>query len=266
MFYATWSRGFRPGGINRRGDIPPYDADFLTNYELGWKTTFGPLRWNGAIYHQRWKAFQFSFLGENSFTEIHNGKDANINGVETDINYVSGGLTLNAAAAYTDAKTKGNICGEITDTTSDCSLSFVLGADRQPAAGHSEVQGLSDGALQLAGVRRRQGPCPGRARLQGSARRPAQPDAAVGRWLRLRASGIPVLRSQFVARQDQVFGHGRFVRGPRLAAGGTSRLFVTNLFDSTDELSRGINCGSCTRTLIVPGRPRTIGIRAGLKF
>ena len=45
-----------------------------------------------------------------------------------------------------------------------------------------------------------------------------------------------------------------------------AELFVTNLFDSRDELSRGVNCGSCTRTLIVPGRPRTIGVRAGVKF
>src|SRR4029079_10916620 len=74
MFYATWSRGFRPGGIHRRGDIEPYAPDYQTNYELGWKTTLmnGRLRWNGAVYHQIWKKFQFSFLGENSFTEIHN--------------------------------------------------------------------------------------------------------------------------------------------------------------------------------------------------
>ena len=45
-----------------------------------------------------------------------------------------------------------------------------------------------------------------------------------------------------------------------------AELFVTNLFDSRNELSRGVNCGSCTRTLIVPGRPRTIGVRAGIKF
>ena len=38
MFYATWSEGFRPGGVNRRGTFPPYKADFLTNYEIGWKT------------------------------------------------------------------------------------------------------------------------------------------------------------------------------------------------------------------------------------
>src|SRR5215213_7016859 len=120
MFYATWSRGFRPGGVNRRADIPPYDADFLTNYEFGWKTTLGPVRWNGAIFHERWTQFQFAFLGANSFTEIHNARDAVINGLETDISYVHGGLTINAAAAYTDAKTKGNICNKAGDETPDC--------------------------------------------------------------------------------------------------------------------------------------------------
>ena len=111
MFYATWSKGFRPGGINRQRG-----ASRLT-IPISWPITswagrrpFGPLRWNGAIYHQIWKKFQFSFLGENSLTVIQNGRDARINGIETDINYVSGGLSLNAAAAYTDAKTKRNIC------------------------------------------------------------------------------------------------------------------------------------------------------------
>ena len=40
MFYATVSEGFRPGGVNRRGTFPPYKADFLTNYEIGWKTSW----------------------------------------------------------------------------------------------------------------------------------------------------------------------------------------------------------------------------------
>jgi iron complex outermembrane receptor protein len=73
MVYATWSKGFRPGGINRRGDIAPYSEDTLTNYELGFKSTIGTMRLNGAIFWQDWKKFQFSFLGANSFTEIHNG-------------------------------------------------------------------------------------------------------------------------------------------------------------------------------------------------
>src|SRR5690349_18342691 len=133
MFYATWSKGFRPGGVNRRVDVPPYAADFLINYELGWKTTFGPLRWNGDIFHEKWKAFQFAFLGLNSFTEIHNAKDANINGLETDLSYIRGGLTLNAAAAYTDAKTKGNICTLAGDPDPAC-LGTVDGVKDFPSA------------------------------------------------------------------------------------------------------------------------------------
>ena len=27
LVYATYSEGFRPGGVNRVGDLPPYDAD-----------------------------------------------------------------------------------------------------------------------------------------------------------------------------------------------------------------------------------------------
>src|SRR5438105_14190243 len=40
MVYATYSKGFRPGGVNRtaQAGIPPYSADFLKNYEIGWKT------------------------------------------------------------------------------------------------------------------------------------------------------------------------------------------------------------------------------------
>jgi len=43
-------------------------------------------------------------------------------------------------------------------------------------------------------------------------------------------------------------------------------LFGTNIFDKRDDLSRQTACASCTRALVVPGRPRTIGIRAGMKF
>src|SRR3546814_5592993 len=41
LVYGTWSRGFRPGGINRRGTLPPYGPDTLDNYEFGWKSKIG---------------------------------------------------------------------------------------------------------------------------------------------------------------------------------------------------------------------------------
>ncbi|MFX5710035.1 TonB-dependent receptor, partial [Acinetobacter baumannii] len=74
LVYFTWSKGFRPGGVNRTAekDIGPYQSDFLTNFELGWKTEwFGrTLRWNGAAFWENWNNFQFSFLGPNSVTVI----------------------------------------------------------------------------------------------------------------------------------------------------------------------------------------------------
>ena len=50
------------------------------------------------------------------------------------------------------------------------------------------------------------------------------------------------------------------------SSGTNLEVFGTNLFDKRNDLSRVTACGSCTRTLVVPGRPRTIGIRAGMKF
>jgi outer membrane receptor protein involved in Fe transport len=46
----------------------------------------------------------------------------------------------------------------------------------------------------------------------------------------------------------------------------TTELFVSNLFDERNELNRFVACSICTRSYILPGRPRTIGIRAGVKF
>jgi len=113
LFYATASKGFRPGGINRRGDVGDYDADFLTNMELGFKGSMadGRLRLNAALYQQEWQDFQFSFLGANSFTEIHNGPDAEVSGFELDFTYVpSSNLTFNGSFALNDAKLANNLC------------------------------------------------------------------------------------------------------------------------------------------------------------
>ena len=55
MVYGTWSEGYRPGGINRRGTLDPYLSDYLTNIELGWKTRWadGRLTFNGAVVLDR---------------------------------------------------------------------------------------------------------------------------------------------------------------------------------------------------------------------
>ncbi len=51
LLYATWSEGFRPGGINRNPFVGDYEPDFLTNWELGWKTQWaGSVQFNGAVF------------------------------------------------------------------------------------------------------------------------------------------------------------------------------------------------------------------------
>lgn len=108
MVYATYSRGFRPAGINRNNrppNPPQYTADFLTNYELGWKSTWADdrLRFNGAIFFEQWDDVQFSFLppSGSGLTIIRNAGSAEIKGVEVDVAWaatdallLSGGLSL----------------------------------------------------------------------------------------------------------------------------------------------------------------------------
>jgi outer membrane receptor protein involved in Fe transport len=265
MFYATWSKGFRPGGINRQPLAPPYQPDFLINYELGWKTTlFGSrLRWNGAVYHQKWEDIQFSFLGLNSLTVIQNGRDARINGIETDINYTVGGLSLTAAAAYTDAKTKGNICEAAieVDPSPDCSgIIDINDPDDPDDDDFNSIVTPSGTRLPItpkfkASVTARYAwpVWAGRAHVQGalayqsSARSDLDPgqNALLGR---LKSSTLVDLFAGYSWKNYNV------------------ELFGSNIFDERNELSRFVVCSICTQVKIVPGRPRTIGLRAGMKF
>ena len=121
LVYATWSRGYRPGGVNRRGTLPPYGADELDNYELGWKTTFGAFRFNGAAYQLDWNNIQLSFLGANGLTEVRNAGIARIRGVEMDVGYRAGGFSLNAGMSYNDAEIRRDFC-LIANPAFDCTL------------------------------------------------------------------------------------------------------------------------------------------------
>ncbi|HEU4592217.1 MAG TPA: TonB-dependent receptor [Steroidobacteraceae bacterium] len=133
MLYATWSEGFRPGGLNRKGTLPPYKSDFLTNYEIGFKTTWAGnrLRFNGAFFVDDWDDFQYSYLGANGLTEIRNAGQARIKGFETDIVWaVTDGFTLSTALSFLDAKTTQDYCGSLYGGDNvDASPPYVLPGD-----------------------------------------------------------------------------------------------------------------------------------------
>ncbi|MBA3526668.1 MAG: TonB-dependent receptor [Pseudomonadota bacterium] len=252
MFYGTWSRGFRPGGINRQPSAPAYEPDYLTNYELGWKTGMGPFRWNGAIYHQVWKKFQFSFLGENSLTVIQNGRDAKIRGIETDVGYVGGGLTLNAAAAYTRAKTSGNICESILDDEA-CSDSFTVTPSGTRLPITPRFKGSTTARYSWAMGS-------GNAHVQGSVTH----QGSAGADIRQNMDGAGTNPNSFLGRL------GNWTTVDAFAGYNwgsvTAELFAFNLFDERPDLVRFVACGLCDQTRVIAGRPRTIGIRMGTRF
>ena len=80
MLYATWSEGYRPGGINRDPFNPDFESDFLTNYELGWKTRWmdDRLQFNGAVFLEEWDDIQVAFPAANGITAVVNGPQAEI--------------------------------------------------------------------------------------------------------------------------------------------------------------------------------------------
>ena len=111
LMYVTWSEGFRAGGVNRARvpDIPTYEPDFVTNYELGWKTLLadGRLRFNGAVYFIEWDNVQLNFLDFtiSNLTIVQNVGNSETLGFEWDLTYaVSDNNTLTFAGSYNDAE------------------------------------------------------------------------------------------------------------------------------------------------------------------
>jgi outer membrane receptor protein involved in Fe transport len=257
MFYATWSKGFRPGGINRQPELGGYAPDFLTNYEAGWKTTFlgSRLLWDGAIYHQRWSKFQFGYLGPNSLTIVQNGRDASVDGIESQINYVSGGLSLTAAAAYTHTKTIGNICLAPIDVdpSPDCTGLQVNGEQDVVVVPSGSRLAITP-KLKVSGTARYSWPVwTGTAHVQGAV---THQSSGLSELRPLDAALIGNIRASTLVDLFLGYDWGRY----------SAELFTTNVFDERNELSRFVVCGPCTQVKIVPGRPRTIGLRLGAHF
>ena len=278
LLYGTWSRGFRPGGINRRATIAPYETDYLTNYELGFKTTLlnGKMRFNAAVYMQDWKTFQYAFLGENSFTQIQNGPDARIKGIEADLNVTPvDGLSLTIAGAYTDAKTRNNLCA-IDDPSFTCTLAGSGGqinyvttekGSRLPITPKFKINATARYEFDAAG---------GKAHLQTNVSHQSSAASDIrNKQLRpLLDNTDPLVLANPLNFYNPAASIGRLKAFTTvdLAVGidwskVSAELFVANLFDERGQLSRYQQCGNCSqRTYIVPTSPRMIGVRLGTKF
>lgn len=247
LVYATVSRGFRPGGINRRPTVPAYKADYLDNYEIGWKTSwFGDtLRFNGDIFYLVWKDVQFSVLGENAATEIRNAGKADVRGAEADITWrPMTGLTLSASGAYTDAKLAKPYCGTIDNT---CNVPLAPKGQALPVTPKFKGNVVARYQFPLGDLE---------AHVQGSA---VYQGAS---WADLRTVERNILGRQ------KAYGSFDFAAG--IARGNWSlEASIINLFDVRGQNFRYGNCTPqiCGATAyILPSRPRTFGLKFGQKF
>jgi outer membrane receptor protein involved in Fe transport len=117
MLYATWSEGYRPGGVQRDPRAGDFLSDFLINYELGWKTRWADDRFqfNGAIFYDEWEDIQISFQGENGITQVDNGPSAEVTGAEIQLDWLPiDSFRIGASLAYYDTQLKDDFC-DFTD-------------------------------------------------------------------------------------------------------------------------------------------------------
>jgi outer membrane receptor protein involved in Fe transport len=263
LVYATYSRGFRPGGINRRGTLPPYQADIIDNYEFGFKTEWADrkLRINGAVYWLDWTDIQLSFLGANGLTEVRNAGNARVRGAELDVLIrPTRGLSISLGGAYNDAEITEDFC-LIANEDFDCTT---------PA---------NNALLAPAGTR-----LPITSKFKGNAL--ARYEFPIGEWQghvqgALTHEGRRTSDLRLFERE--LVGDIESYTTVDLTAGVeignlSAELFVKNLFDVNGQVGRFVNClettcGDPEGVTAIGGKfytfviqPRTVGLRVGTKF
>ncbi|HEY1709949.1 MAG TPA: TonB-dependent receptor [Rhizomicrobium sp.] len=275
MVYATVSTGFRPGGVNRRDNpppnqIPPYNPDKLFNYEVGWKTTLddGKVRFNGSAYLEDWQDFQFSFLGLNSFTEIHNAGTARIYGLESEVVWQPNEhFMFSANGAYNDAFLTSDYCGKVFQgkTITQCPGPLDPAIPDSPSG------------TSLPGVPRLKGNLIGRynwnafndvmAHVQGamSYQSASWPDLRVRDFNPITGVQQPV---RGLIGEMPSFASFDFTAG--IDWGNSElELMVQNAFDERGQLYRFAECNTLVcgnEPYVVPNHPRLIGLKFSQKF
>ncbi len=255
LAYFTWSRGFRPGGINRNGNEPPYGADFLTNYEVGVKSSWfdNKLRANVALFDEEWKGIQSPFLGQVGLTIIQNAGNARIRGAEFEINAAPiKGLNLTAAGTYTDARLVTNYCRQQNGANADCTApagNFI----RAPIGTQLPITPEFKGSLLARyefPIGRFDAHVQGSLTYDGPRRSALRPD-----------QGDILGRLPGYAVGNLAFGVAH--------KGMTAEVYVNNIADGRGNLSRFAECspGTCGGiTYQVVNLPRTVGIKFGQRF
>ena len=258
MVYFTYSTGFRPGGNNRDAfalgqlqSFGPYKSDTITNYEVGWKTSWldRTLRVNGALFWEEWNKVQYSEPGLLGIYYTVNAGKARSRGVEGDINWtIAHHLTLSASGTYVDAKLTTPFCNSVTgcDPTNGGQV-FAPSGTRLPVQPKFKINGTARYDFNVgdyksflqAGVNHQSGTLSYLTTVG---------EAAIGP-----TKGFTTF--------DFSAGTGR--------GNWTVSAFIQNAFDKRGILSKNSVCtpGLCGQyARLYPTKPQFFGLRFGQKF
>ncbi len=254
LVYFTYSTGYRPGGINRNANFGAYQADSLTNYEVGLKSSWFGQRFifNTALFDEDWSQFQFSFLGPNSLTIIENAPSANIKGLEFETQAkATNDLSFFGGAQLVDAELNANFCGTnpVTNTLeTNCSRSAAQAPSGTqlpytPAFKANLTARYTFPVLDWDGF------------VQGSFEYQTRTQVA------LRESDKLVLGSE-PAYPNFDFSTG--ISKNKLSLS----LFAKNAFDERGQQNRYVACtvGVCNTVYVLPIQPLTVGIKLSQRF
>jgi outer membrane receptor protein involved in Fe transport len=245
LYYASASRGVRPGGVNtsnlaQKGcgqDYGPYQPDSLWNYELGGKTRWldGALTVNGALYYIKWSQVQQGETLPCSYQITQNAGSAVVHGGELEIAaLVAGHLQLSGGVGYTKA---------------------VLDSDA-PNLGGFKGQQLENVPVWNANA---------------SAKFVFTPMSGVDAFIRADGQYVGESYPDFARTDPATFQRAYalmdlrsgWIHGPWEAD-----LFMTNVFDKQAALSDFLsdNYSATTRARMFTNRPRTTGLTLNWKF
>jgi outer membrane receptor protein involved in Fe transport len=274
LIYGTYSEGYRPGGVQRRGTLPNYKADYLTNWELGWKTSWldNRLILNGAVFREEWKNFQFAVLGQNGLTDIRNAAQAQITGLEMELTWAATyNLQINGGFSYYDAKLSADYCGTLDaneEPETDCAAPEAPKGTQLPVTPRFKANLTGRYTWEIG---------PFEAHVQGTVLHEGRRQSDLRVYERSLIGAMPSYETF-----DFSFG----LKKDKWAID----LFVKNAFDERGQIGRFFQCSEAVcandvidttegypvypppagyengQVYIIPVQPRTVGLRFSMDF
>jgi outer membrane receptor protein involved in Fe transport len=257
MMYGTYSTGFRPGGNNRLPLAGSYAADTLTNFEVGWKTTWAhKLRFNGALFYDKWKNAQTAVQGQYGITSIVNAGDAKSTGVEAELNW--------QATEHLNVSAAGTVLFRNETTTLFCEPDRATGQPQTTCSGAGVAAPVG---TQMPGIPRN--------KANVTARYQFELGTFNNSFVQL--SGVYQSGTTYSLEQTRLIVPETPAFGTVNLSAGIGRnswtlaAYIDNLFDERGQLGRNSECADqyhycAMNTHVLPTAPMQFGLRWWQRF